>query len=232
MTPGGRARILTILLLPRGDMSRNELPPPAVAPCRPAGPALRTPLHDQIARMMAAMGRITRTVRHGVIPAGVIPIGALLASTTLLAAPAPDTAPVRPVYPIAKSAQLAVEAIPENDNLTLHIRRATDQSALISDDVKATIDGKAEPVTRQSDGSYLISAAELRGDVPHDIELVVGHDGIHELLSGQLSLPASGSAGGLLGDHKQIAWWILNIVVVLIAVIAISRRKSQPPPDV
>src|SRR5207244_538922 len=27
-------------------------------------------------------------------------------------------------------------------------------------------------------------------------------------------------------DHKQMAWWILNITVVLIATIAISRRMS------
>jgi hypothetical protein len=27
-------------------------------------------------------------------------------------------------------------------------------------------------------------------------------------------------------SHKQLAWWILNIVIVLIAAIAISRRMS------
>jgi hypothetical protein len=27
-------------------------------------------------------------------------------------------------------------------------------------------------------------------------------------------------------DHKQLAWWILNIAIVLIAAIAISRRMS------
>jgi hypothetical protein len=27
-------------------------------------------------------------------------------------------------------------------------------------------------------------------------------------------------------DHKQVGWWILNIVVVLVAAIALSRRKG------
>jgi len=26
--------------------------------------------------------------------------------------------------------------------------------------------------------------------------------------------------------HKQMAWWVLNVVIVLIGVIAISRRMS------
>jgi hypothetical protein len=30
----------------------------------------------------------------------------------------------------------------------------------------------------------------------------------------------------LLGGHKQVAWWILNIVVVLVAFMALSRRKA------
>jgi hypothetical protein len=36
----------------------------------------------------------------------------------------------------------------------------------------------------------------------------------------------AGAAADLLHDHKQLAWWILNITIVLIAVIAISRRMS------
>lgn len=154
----------------------------------------------------------------------------LAASATLHAQSAQR--PVSAVYPVAKSALLAVDATPDHDALTLHIRRLSDQHELLSDDVKVTIDGKTATVARQSDGSYEVGSAELGTDALHDIELVVPHDGIRELLSGTVKLPAVRSGGGLLGDHKQIAWWILNIVVVLIAVIAISRRKSAPPPDV
>ena len=37
---------------------------------------------------------------------------------------------------------------------------------------------------------------------------------------------ATNAAAGLLGSHKQLAWWILNIAIVLIAALAISRRMS------
>ena len=33
-------------------------------------------------------------------------------------------------------------------------------------------------------------------------------------------------SSSVLRDHKQMAWWILNITIVLIAAIAISRRLS------
>ena len=39
-------------------------------------------------------------------------------------------------------------------------------------------------------------------------------------------LADGGTVAHLLGDHKQLAWWILNIAIVLIAAIAISRRLS------
>ena len=37
---------------------------------------------------------------------------------------------------------------------------------------------------------------------------------------------ADGGPSSVLRDHKQLAWWILNITVVLIAAVAISRRSS------
>jgi hypothetical protein len=70
-------------------------------------------------------------------------------------------------------------------------------------------------------------------DAGKTLEVTVGHDGIHEVLSGRLAAAAgapgpatSGAASASSSSHKQLAWWILNIVVVLIAAIAISRRMS------
>jgi hypothetical protein len=140
---------------------------------------------------------------------------------------AEDKAAPAPVLPVAHSALLTVEATPlGNDVLALHIRRVRDQTVVVSDDVKVTADGKNEPVTRESDGTYQFAANDLRGGGAHEVEVVVGHDGIREILSGQITLPEATSAGGLLGGHKQVAWWILNIVVVLVAVMALSRRKA------
>ena len=148
----------------------------------------------------------------------------------------PSPAPVRPVQPlklvpnasarIAQSALLSVDGTATGDALQLRIRRVGDKSLVSSDDVTATVDGKNEVVTRDSSGGYELPLNDLRGDGARDVELIVAHDGIREILAGKVSLADTGSAGGLLRDHKQVAWWILNIVIVLIAAIAISRRKG------
>jgi len=126
---------------------------------------------------------------------------------------------------IAHSALLAVDGSSDDGKLNLHIRRVKDQSLVSGDDVTVTVDGKSEPITRAGE-AYQIAAASVQGGSAHDIEILVGHDGIREVLSGKVSLPETSSAGSLLRDHKQVAWWILNIVIVLIAAIAISRRKG------
>jgi len=86
---------------------------------------------------------------------------------------------------------------------------------------------------RRADGSWFVplSNALLADD---RLEVVVAHDGIREVLGGRITVAGEGSAaarhaGGtasVLRDHKQMAWWILNITIVLIAAIAISRRLS------
>jgi hypothetical protein len=68
---------------------------------------------------------------------------------------------------------------------------------------------------------------DLRGEGVKDVDVTVAHDGIREILSGKVSL-AEATGGSLLGDHKQMAWWVLNIVIVLIAAMAFSRKKSAP----
>ena len=50
--------------------------------------------------------------------------------------------------------------------------------------------------------------------------------GIRELLDGQLPPPPESVTSGLLGSHNQLWWWVINIGVLLIGVLALSRRKS------
>jgi len=40
------------------------------------------------------------------------------------------------------------------------------------------------------------------------------------MLSGKVTLPKVGSTLDLWRDHKQMAWWVLNVGVVLVAVMA------------
>jgi hypothetical protein len=128
--------------------------------------------------------------------------------------------------PIARSALLTIDATTTDDSVAFLVRRVHDRSIVSGDDVTVTVDGKNEPVTRDSSGSYSLSAADLRGDGTHAVEIIVGHDGIREILSGKVSLPEPTSAGSLFRDHRQIGWWVLNIAIVLVAAIFLSRRKS------
>lgn len=153
------------------------------------------------------------------------------------ALPAAQTRPATPVQlapnasaQIAHSALLTVDGIATADTLQLQIRRVGDNSLVSSDDVTVTVDGKREPVSRGAGGGgYELPLDALRGvghDVGRDVEVVVAHDGIREILAGKVALTDAGPVANAWRDHKQIAWWILNIVIVLIAAIAISRRKS------
>ena len=137
--------------------------------------------------------------------------------------------------PVAHSTLLAVEAGPVADGLVLRVRRASGEAPLIVSDLAVTIDGKNEPATARTDGSWFVPRPPGVQDAGKTIEVTIGHDGIHEVLSGPLAAPVGGGVRGAApagatsvtgSSHKQFYWWILNIAIVLIAVIAISRRTS------
>ena len=158
-------------------------------------------------------------------------LAAILIVCTPGAALAQPAAP--PLAPLAHSALLAVDAAPAAGGLTLRVRRATGETLLQVSDVAVTIAGQREPATLRSDGSWFVARPAGAQDAGKTLEVTVGHDGIHEVLSGRLAVAASapgsgtsGAASALGSTHKQLAWWILNIAIVLIAVMAISRRMS------
>jgi hypothetical protein len=146
------------------------------------------------------------------------------------AQPAQPAGPVRlapnAAAQIAHSALLSIDGTPTADTLRLTIRRVSDKSLVSSDDVTVTVDGRNESVTRANGGGYEVPINDLRGDAARDVEIIVAHDGIREILSGKVAVAEASSTDGLLRDHKQVAWWILNIVIVLVAAIALSRRKG------
>jgi hypothetical protein len=152
----------------------------------------------------------------------------------LLLAPArAEQAATVPFAPLAHSAQLAVDGVRSPDTLALRIHRPADPAALTPaqlTEVAVMSAGRALPLTAQTDGSWSVPLRELGSKAPARIELVVGHDGIRELLTLQLG-PEAGDKGGAAASgrfarNKQLLWWILNIVIVLIAAIAIARRRT------
>jgi hypothetical protein len=127
---------------------------------------------------------------------------------------------------VARSALLTLSAAPSDHGLSLQVARISDHRPIVGPgSVTATLDGRSVPVTAQPDGTYLISTRAASGGA-HSLGVVVSHDGIRELLTGTVTVPQQRSALDVLEGHGMFAWWVLNIAVVLIAVIVISRRRS------
>jgi hypothetical protein len=130
---------------------------------------------------------------------------------------------------IARSALLTLSGTAEPAALRLAVRRSAEQAPLVITEFTAAIDGKPATATRAADGSWSVPLVSLTAG-EHQLAVTVGHDGIRELLEGRFNpnaavAPAAG-VSGLGGNHKQLLWWILNIGIVLVAVLAISRRMS------
>lgn len=155
------------------------------------------------------------------------PALAWLACTAQLAAA--DTAAATFV-PVARSALITLQAAPAAAGVKLRAEAAGAAAPLKVNALTLSIDGHSVPVSAQADGSWSAPWPAGAAAGARRFEAVLSHDGIRELLSGTLPAaprPAAASgAAGLLGDHKQLAWWVLNLAVVLIAVLAISRRMS------
>jgi len=138
-----------------------------------------------------------------------------------------------PLTPVAHSALVTLEAGPAAAaGLVLRLRHTADQTPLSVTDLTVSVDGRSQLAMRREDGSWFVPLSEAITDA--QLEVVVAHDGIREILSGRVTIPGArtgsarnaGGTASVLRDHKQMAWWILNIAIVLIAAIAISRRLS------
>ena len=136
-----------------------------------------------------------------------------------------------PPVPVAHSAQLTLEAAASPTSLTLRVRPSAAQPPLQIKGLTVSLDGRALPAQALPDGVWTVPLAGVGASPAARLDVTVEHDGIRELLSGRIALPGAGgpsggAAHGLLRSHQQLAWWILNIAIVLIGAIAISRRMS------
>jgi hypothetical protein len=93
-------------------------------------------------------------------------------------------------------------------------------------DFAASIDGQDLP-PRRADGAWRVPLPSHPAASEGRLDVAVTHDGIRELLTARVALAApSASQPGGSGVHNQLVWWVLNIAIVLIAALAISRRAS------
>jgi hypothetical protein len=155
-------------------------------------------------------------------------VAVLIASPLLSVA---DTPPTTPPIAVAHSALLTINATTTADGLALHILHANNQIPIDGRDVTLLVDGKNQPLTVAPEtGTFLLSTKDI-GDGVKQFDITVAHDGIREILTGKIEVPKTGSVADLWQDHKQMAWWVLNIAIVLVAVLAFSRRSSKPDKD-
>jgi hypothetical protein len=158
----------------------------------------------------------------------------ILVLAVLLAAAAAEPAAPAQFTPLGHSALLTVEGARSANTLALRIHRPADPTALTPaqlTEVAVLLAGRAQAFSPEPDGSWSLPLRELGSRPPGQLDLVVGHDGIRELLTLQLGPQTARDAGGagggpLSGRNKQLIWWVLNIAIVLVAAIAIARRRS------
>ena len=134
--------------------------------------------------------------------------------------------------PVARSALVTVDGVTTADTLVLRVLRTADLQPLPGVELTVSVGGHSVPVTARPEGTWAVPLQDLTTKAPAGLSIVVAHDGVREVLDGRLpggaiAAPPSQSAGGASTlIHKQMAWWILNVVIVLIGVIAVSRRMS------
>jgi hypothetical protein len=150
-----------------------------------------------------------------------------LAALLAFAAPGLQMGPPDPIpAPLAHSALLTLEGAVAPGALLLRVRSNTAGTSISVSDLQVQLDGKELPVTARADGSW---RAPLPPGTAGDgkLEVTLTHDGIREVLGAHVDLAAA-AAGPAAGSriHNQVFWWILNIAIVLIAALAISRRMS------
>lgn len=135
------------------------------------------------------------------------------------------------LQPLAHSSLLRLEGASTAAGLTLRVRPTDAAAPVAISEFSVLLDGKSVPAAPRPDGTWFVSRAPGVA-APAQLEVTVTHDGIRELLTARLAPADSGAAAapaagaGASGVHKQIVWWILNVLIVLVAAIAISRRTS------
>jgi hypothetical protein len=127
--------------------------------------------------------------------------------------------------PLAQSAQVTVRASLDDEWLTLRLLHAGSESPLVTKDVTLSVAGHVIPLTPRGAGTYILPVKQLGTTTTPTLDITVGHDGIREVLSGKLTVPAAAPTPA--GSHNQMLWWIVNIGIVFVAAMILSNRRKK-----
>jgi hypothetical protein len=117
----------------------------------------------------------------------------------------------------------------DDEWLTLSILRAGSQTPLVTKDVTVSVAGRVIPVKVHPDGTFVVPVKQLGTTTTPTVDVIVGHDGIREILSGKLTLAQSAPAE--TGGHTQTMWWVVNVVIVFVVAMYFTNKKKKPEPE-
>ena len=127
---------------------------------------------------------------------------ALLAAGALAALAGGAPASFAPVFvPLARSTLVTVEATTDAGTLILRVARTRDEAPLTGAQLQVTLDGHSLPVKPRPDGTWEAPLGALASS-PGALEVIVAHDGVREMLTGQLP-GAPRRRGGCPRRHGQ-----------------------------
>ena len=154
------------------------------------------------------------------------PVMVLLAASAAV----PHFGPVDPIpAPLAHSAQLTLDGVSTRGALILRVR-GPQGSPVDPGQVTVAVDGKELPANPRADGTLYVPLPAGTTAAVVQLDVTITHDGIRELLSARLPVeagaPAEAAQPGGSGVHSQLLWWALNIAIVFIAVLVLSRRMG------
>ncbi|MGC8519394.1 MAG: hypothetical protein ACP5P4_12870 [Steroidobacteraceae bacterium] len=153
---------------------------------------------------------------------------AALATALLSALGVAAAAPPAVDVQLASSAQLVLEGRIRHRDIVLYVTHASGGAPIEgAGNLTARLSGHTVPVTARG-SAYVLSTQGFKGGA-HTLQVVVAHDGIHELLSATVRLPKQPDRLATLEKHGYAAWWVLNVVVLLLAARLIMRRKKPAP---
>ncbi|MBV9696105.1 MAG: hypothetical protein JO005_04170 [Gammaproteobacteria bacterium] len=124
---------------------------------------------------------------------------------------------------LARSATVQVQGSTVPGGLAVTVQGDATHPPQVSG-VSARLGARQVEGTRQPDGSWFLPVGVVPGG---PFELIVAHDGIRELLAAQA--PPAAAAPAVAAPavrRKQLIWWVLNIGIVAVAALVISRRMG------
>jgi hypothetical protein len=127
----------------------------------------------------------------------------------------------------ARSADLLTVGVVQNDRMSIHISRLSDNVPLRDAVVTVVLRGRSHPTVAETDGSFTLVDADLKLPGAAAVEFQVSAGVAQEALKGTLDVQGRAGAADEKSQARQYWWWALNFGVCIGFLVLISRRKKK-----